>query len=574
MTVLQVCQEEAMNGRCENDRTDLAVDVCERCYGEYCEPCLVRPKGRKHPMCRECALAVAGVRGSSQRAERGSKRTVKERRASLRERVAKGLDRFEYFDEQQPNEEPAPPATPEPDDGLLEFDLPRTTNDFIDDEVRDAAAGAAMRPAYEDDDYLDDLHGRDGLDRLDDEDDEPFSQHLTPRRDLREPVPIPPRRTPVVDADPDPTVPSALLQPPMITEMPAVARLAELREAETTPSDPLAQLMGLESGDDALGAPADTEFDTAVDEEPGAPVAVPEADGYESPWPELADESDALHGATPHEWTPPVVAFTASEPTASPPPPPPPPPAPAPGATPPVATVPPPSPPASPGAVVPPPSPPVPDAPSAPVPPPPPSALDAAAPRSAPPPPAPEVKPPVTATAAELEPSPITAAAATSEPTPVLRPGVPAPNRLSRPEPTIDELEDIPDPTVPPRRRRADNPDEPTMTAPMIGDVRVINGRRASDNTDTSMRIPGHRIPPTTPQQVKNAIEAFDAARPAPATAVTRSTEIVPPPAEAAPGAPAALASRPPSEAMTHADLGDNGEYDTDGNWIPPALRP
>ncbi len=74
-----------MNGRCETDPFDRAVDICRICYGEFCWTCLVETKGRTQPMCRECALIVGGLRPKAKPRIRGSKKTVKARREALRE---------------------------------------------------------------------------------------------------------------------------------------------------------------------------------------------------------------------------------------------------------------------------------------------------------------------------------------------------------------------------------------------------------------------------------------------------------------------------------------------------------
>ena len=103
-----------MNGRCETDPLDRAVDVCDRCFGEFCETHLLRPKGRKHPFCNDCALSASGVRGSGKVELRGDRRTAKQRRKQLRE--AEALDDehvFEFF-EYEPDDEDAPTPELEP----------------------------------------------------------------------------------------------------------------------------------------------------------------------------------------------------------------------------------------------------------------------------------------------------------------------------------------------------------------------------------------------------------------------------------------------------------------------------
>lgn len=89
-----------MNGRCETDPLDRAVDVCDSCYGEFCKVCLVLPKGRRHPICTHCTLALSGVRGHATVQPRGDRRTVKQRRAELQAAAAEPADEkvFKFFD--------------------------------------------------------------------------------------------------------------------------------------------------------------------------------------------------------------------------------------------------------------------------------------------------------------------------------------------------------------------------------------------------------------------------------------------------------------------------------------------
>jgi len=76
-----------MNGRCETDWIDHAVDVCDRCYGEFCSTCLMELPGRKHPLCLDCALTRSGARQSrSRKPARGAKASAKKRRKELKER--------------------------------------------------------------------------------------------------------------------------------------------------------------------------------------------------------------------------------------------------------------------------------------------------------------------------------------------------------------------------------------------------------------------------------------------------------------------------------------------------------
>lgn len=85
-----------MNGRCETDPFDQAIDVCSSCYGEFCQACLIRTKGRKHPLCRECTIVASGLRVGAKPAVRGDKRTADERRKVLK--AAPIEQKFQYFD--------------------------------------------------------------------------------------------------------------------------------------------------------------------------------------------------------------------------------------------------------------------------------------------------------------------------------------------------------------------------------------------------------------------------------------------------------------------------------------------
>ena len=113
-----------MNGRCETDPLDRAVDVCDSCYGEFCSACLVQPKGRRHPICSECALIAAGVRAGAQPDRRGSRRSSKKRRAALKEQFTDEPKLFEFFDAVGSDDDPAP--EPEPTDETSE---PRANGD-------------------------------------------------------------------------------------------------------------------------------------------------------------------------------------------------------------------------------------------------------------------------------------------------------------------------------------------------------------------------------------------------------------------------------------------------------------
>ena len=96
-----------MNGRCETDPLDRAVDVCDSCYGEFCQQCLIQPRGRRHPLCTDCALALSGVRGHVSPQVRGDRRTAKERRTELKASAAQDDEQvFRFFDADQAAFEP------------------------------------------------------------------------------------------------------------------------------------------------------------------------------------------------------------------------------------------------------------------------------------------------------------------------------------------------------------------------------------------------------------------------------------------------------------------------------------
>lgn len=107
-----------MNGRCENDPIDRANDVCQMCAGEFCPACIIYPHGQKKPgVCKECAIAGSGLRGSSASAKRMSSRQVKKRRQDLADlAVEAGDQKFQFFDEDETFELKGPLVGPEFDE--------------------------------------------------------------------------------------------------------------------------------------------------------------------------------------------------------------------------------------------------------------------------------------------------------------------------------------------------------------------------------------------------------------------------------------------------------------------------
>ena len=123
-----------MYGRCETDPFDQATDVCDSCYGEFCAACMVRTKGRKHPICKECAIVASGVRPGAKPLLRGSKKTAAERRRALQDAPAAART-FEYFDDE-------PDATGRPDG-------PETTTIEPEPEPWPTEVGAGFEPGGE-----------------------------------------------------------------------------------------------------------------------------------------------------------------------------------------------------------------------------------------------------------------------------------------------------------------------------------------------------------------------------------------------------------------------------------------
>ncbi len=94
-----------MNGRCDKDPFNRAIDVCDNCYLDVCEDCTVMLKGRSEPICRRCARDLTTPGGGNRNRRKGNRKTVKDRRSLYRERNGEPSDRlFTYFDETEPTE--------------------------------------------------------------------------------------------------------------------------------------------------------------------------------------------------------------------------------------------------------------------------------------------------------------------------------------------------------------------------------------------------------------------------------------------------------------------------------------
>ncbi|MEO0492397.1 MAG: hypothetical protein AAF081_03170 [Actinomycetota bacterium] len=51
-----------LTGLCVEHSFESATALCHRCGLEFCANCVVFPFGEKKPLCKECAMAIAGVR--------------------------------------------------------------------------------------------------------------------------------------------------------------------------------------------------------------------------------------------------------------------------------------------------------------------------------------------------------------------------------------------------------------------------------------------------------------------------------------------------------------------------------
>jgi hypothetical protein len=51
-----------ITGLCLDHSFESAAAICRRCAREFCDTCVVYPFGPKKPYCKECAMAIGGVR--------------------------------------------------------------------------------------------------------------------------------------------------------------------------------------------------------------------------------------------------------------------------------------------------------------------------------------------------------------------------------------------------------------------------------------------------------------------------------------------------------------------------------
>lgn len=294
-----------MNGRCENHHLERAIDVCDKCYGEFCGDCLQHPKSRRLPWCTDCALIASGVRPRGQLQLRGARGTAKKRRRALREQDTSSPTGFNYFDivsrdrkgepiDDKPEAEPVAAAADEPDEE-------REHEGLADGLLR------AIQPA-----------ANALLHRGSDDDDEPENEATT--ADAATDASLPPELNPHVEMDgPFDRVPMT----------PAVARLQELKrqatekDADERDPQPTNNLVRRQTGTRTTG---NFSLDRRADEPltPTANVA------NLRPTTEPAAEPSAAPAAAAESGTPAPDATTATDPARTEPA------APTPGATPPM----------------------------------------------------------------------------------------------------------------------------------------------------------------------------------------------------------------------------------------------
>jgi hypothetical protein len=79
-----------VKSNCEVHAFEVADDRCGQCGHAFCSDCIVYPWGpRKPPLCKSCAIAVAGIRKHASRPPVASRRNLRrEARARKKERRA------------------------------------------------------------------------------------------------------------------------------------------------------------------------------------------------------------------------------------------------------------------------------------------------------------------------------------------------------------------------------------------------------------------------------------------------------------------------------------------------------
>jgi hypothetical protein len=77
-----------VTANCENHAFETAEDACKNCGRLFCPDCIVYPWGPKRaPLCKACAIGIAGIRKHATRTPVASKREIKRMARARRREV-------------------------------------------------------------------------------------------------------------------------------------------------------------------------------------------------------------------------------------------------------------------------------------------------------------------------------------------------------------------------------------------------------------------------------------------------------------------------------------------------------
>ena len=144
-----------LTGLCREHSFESATALCQRCGLEYCENCVVYPFGEKKPICKECAVALSGVRSGVSRAAMNP-RLVKKRTKEFKKN-APAVASAPMPEPEVPAivDTTTDPAPPTPESAFAEFDLaPIGHHDPIPGETpppptANATPGEGVAPAVD-----------------------------------------------------------------------------------------------------------------------------------------------------------------------------------------------------------------------------------------------------------------------------------------------------------------------------------------------------------------------------------------------------------------------------------------
>ncbi len=122
-----------ITGLCRAHSFETATDLCRRCGLEFCEICVVHPFGPKKPYCKECAMALGGVRTHVTRQALPTRQVrkrvkafeafLKGRQTTLTTPAVPDLVDPTIESAAAPTPEPVPAGAPAMDDALLDTDF-------------------------------------------------------------------------------------------------------------------------------------------------------------------------------------------------------------------------------------------------------------------------------------------------------------------------------------------------------------------------------------------------------------------------------------------------------------------